>query len=98
PGNDHYHAMDVQDLKRFMRNIEVLAQTLGEGHKRPLKDEAPAREHARRSIVVDRALKAGEVIRETDITYKRPAHGISPVFWDEVVGRKAAKDLAEDHI
>lgn len=98
PGNDHYHAMDVHDLTRFQQNITLLQEVLGETHKRPLADEAPAREHARRSIVIDRPLKAGQAIAERDITYKRPAHGVSPLFWDEVIGRKAARDLDEDHV
>ncbi len=98
PGNDHYHAMDVHDLKRFQENMALLADVLGQTHKRPLPDEKDAREHARRSIVVDRPLKAGQVIAATDITYKRPAHGVSPLFWDHVVGRKVVRDLPEDHV
>jgi N-acetylneuraminate synthase len=98
PGNDHYHAMDVHDLKRFIANLDLLGDVLGQSHKMPLPDEAPAREHARRSIVLERALKAGHVITAADITYKRPAHGVSPAFWDEVIGRQLAHDLDEDHV
>ena len=98
PGNDHYHAMDVRDLRRLQENLKLLTEVLGETHKHPLPDEAAAREHARRSIVVDRPLKTGQIIASSDITYKRPAHGVSPLFWDQVVGRKAARDLPEDHV
>jgi sialic acid synthase SpsE len=98
PGNDHYHAADVQDFRRFRQNIALLQEVLGETHKRPLPSEAPAREHARRSIVIDRPLRAGQVIAAGDITYKRPAHGVSPLHWDEVIGRKVARDLDEDHV
>ena len=98
PGNDHYHAMNVDDLKKFIANLDFLVQTMGDTHKRPLSDEAPAREHARRSIVIDRPLKAGQAIAEADITYKRPAHGVSPLHWDEIIGRKVARDLEEDHV
>jgi N-acetylneuraminate synthase len=98
PGNDHYHAMDVQDLKKFIANVDMLSETLGERHKMPLPEEAPAREHARRSIVLERTLKAGHVITEADITCKRPAHGVSPEFWDRVVGRTLARDLDVDHV
>jgi N-acetylneuraminate synthase len=90
--------MDVHDLKRLRANLSLLAATLGDTHKRPLPGEQAAREHARRSVVVDRALKAGEMIGASDITYKRPAHGISTAFWDQVVGRRAARDLDEDHV
>ncbi|PCI40929.1 MAG: acetylneuraminic acid synthetase [Rhodospirillaceae bacterium] len=98
PGNDHYHAMDVHDLKRFIENVDLLTVVSGEQGKKPLDAEAPAREHARRSIVIDRPLKAGTVLDESDLTYKRPAHGISPLHWDEVVGRSLSTDLEEDHI
>jgi sialic acid synthase SpsE len=98
PGNDHYHAMDVHDLKRLRANLSLLATALGDSHKRPIPGEQAAREHARRSVVVDRALKAGQVIVAEDITYKRPAHGISTAFWDQVIGRRAARDLEEDHV
>lgn len=98
PGNDHYHAMDVVDLKKFLVNVSLLAQAQGQTHKRPLPEEGPAREHARRSIVVERPMKLGQVIAASDITYKRPGHGVSPMFWDEVVGRRTTCDLEEDHV
>ena len=98
PGNDHYHAMDVDDLKRLIANLAFLEETLGSTDKQPLPEEASARENARRSIVTDHALAAGAEIGEADITCKRPGSGISPARWDEVVGRRAKRDLAGDHI
>lgn len=96
PGNDHYHAMDVDDLKRFLAEVAAIADMLGSSHKAPLPDEAPARRHARRSIVAVRDLKAGEILSEDNLTCKRPAHGVSPLYWDEVIGRRLAGDVAED--
>lgn len=98
PGNDHYHAMDVDDLRRLQQNIDLLQEVVGQSHKRPLPEEAPAREHARRSIVIDRSMKAGQTITAHDVTYKRPAHGVSPLFWDQIIGRTIARDLDEDHV
>jgi len=98
PGNDHYHAMDVDDLRKFVENIGLLEQVLGQEQKVALRAEAPARAHARRSIVINRNLKSGHVISESDITCKRPADGISPIFWDEVIGRRLGRELKEDHI
>jgi sialic acid synthase SpsE len=97
-GNDHYHAMDVFDLSRFQQNLSLLMEVQGQTHKAPLPSEQSAREHARRSIVIDRPLKAGQVIAAADITYKRPAHGVSPLFWDDVIGRKVVRDLQEDDV
>ncbi len=33
-----------------------------------------------------------------DMTYKRPGTGISPLHWDEVLGRKTAQELETDHV
>ncbi len=98
PGNDHYHAMNVADLKVFKSIVEKLAPAFGKHDKEPLTSEEPAREHARRSIVVEGDLLAGSVISESNITYKRPAHGISPLYWDDVIGRVIKTDLKDDHI
>lgn len=99
PGNDHYHAMDVDDLKRFCERLSTIIELQGGGGvKHPLASEAPAREHARRSIVINHHLTAGTVLTEGHLTCKRPAHGISPVHWDEVVGRRIIRNLDEDHV
>lgn len=99
PGNDHYHAMDVKDLKRFVELAQRTHELIGvTQHKKPLDSEAPARENARRSIVISKDLPAGHLLSEKDLTYKRPASGISPLFWDEVIGRKILKDLEVDHV
>lgn len=96
PGNDHYHAMDAEDLRRFLANVDRIGTALGAVHKAPLPDEEPARRHARRSIVADRPIATGEVLGAHNLTCKRPAHGISPLYWDEVVGRRTSRAVAED--
>lgn len=99
PGNDHYHAMDVVDLKRMVQMIDRVHDLLGlEDHKEPIASEARSRLHARRSIVLTRNLKRGTVIEEGMLTYKRPGTGISPLHWDEVLGMVTQRDLEEDHV
>jgi sialic acid synthase SpsE len=97
-GNDHYHAMDRDDLKRFIAQVRKSKELSGDSEKRALESEAPSREHARRSIVTVGELKAGTVLTETMLIPKRPAHGISPLQWDQIVGKTIAKDLPDDHI
>lgn len=99
PGNDHYHAMDVHDLSRFMKRINTIADMLGEQRdKSPISTEDIARLNARRSIVVAKNLPVGHVITEADITYKRPGSGVSPLRWDEVIGMRTKKALSEDDV
>jgi N-acetylneuraminate synthase len=66
--------------------------------KEPLETEEISRLNARRSIVLDADVREGEVLTEGMLTYKRPGTGVSPVYWDSVVGRKASRDLEKDHV
>lgn len=98
PGNDHYHAMDKEDLKLFWQNLENTYKILGEFEVKTLKDEEPARQNARRSLVAARDILAGKIITKEDLTFKRPAHGVSPRFIDEVIGKKALKNISDDEV
>ena len=99
PGNDHYHAMDVDDLRTFVRNVGRVHVMIGSGsEKEPVETEEISRLNARRSIVLDADVRAGEVLSEKLLTYKRPGTGVSPVHWDAVIGRRAARDLEKDHV
>jgi len=99
PGNDHYHAMDQHDLARFVALAETVHVLLGPSdHKAPIATEAISRKNARRSIVLARNVVAGRELAPDDLTYKRPGTGISPLHWDEVIGMRAARDLAEDDV
>ena len=53
---------------------------------------------ARKSIIAARAIKAGEVFTEENLTVKRPGNGISPMRWEEVLGHKAKRDFNEDEL
>lgn len=98
PGNDHYHAMDKEDLKHFWSRWEKLKSTIGGYELTALESEAPARRNARRSLVAAKDIPAGTFIDAGCLTWKRPAHGISPADIGQVLGRKALRDIAEDEI
>ena len=97
-GNDHYHAGDPSDFKKFCDNVNVLLSALGSSEKTVFPCEVVPRREARRSLVLTRDMKKGEVITETDLMPKRPGTGINPRFMDIVVGRKVLCDLPEDTI
>ena len=97
-GNDHYHAMDKIDLKKFRKEIQKTLELIGDFNITSLKEEEPARKNARRSLVALNNIPKGKIISENDLTYKRPAGGISPKFIDEIIGKKAIIDIPEDSV
>lgn len=98
PGNDHYHAMDMHDLKFFFGDMEKVYTLIGEFNKKALESESSAIRNARRSLVAKRKIPAGNIINMDSLTWKRPASGISPKHIDEVIGKKAVIDIEEDAI
>lgn len=97
PGNDHYHAMDEADLRAFCRKQDTYKRLIA-GDTKDLSKESAARLHARRSIVANGDIKSGTVITENMLIAKRPAHGISPVHWDDIVGKTATADILDDDL
>lgn len=97
-GNDHYHAMDKEDLNKFKANLETTFEILGSFKIEALDDEEKSRLNARRSLVAAKDIQKGKIIEKSDLTFKRPAHGISPKYIDEVVGKAAKVDIMEDDI
>lgn len=98
PGNDHYHAGDPEDFIKAIANFKWIDTVLGSAKKTVLECELTPRREARRSLVLTRDVKAGEIIREEDLMPKRPGTGISPEFAEIVIGRKVVRDIEEDTI
>jgi N-acetylneuraminate synthase len=98
PGNDHYHAMDKEDLKRFKVALDRIRIVIGNTRKAPLPSEWKSRENARRSLVIAREVVKGSRLVPEDLTWKRPASGVSPRFFSEVVGMEALEDLHPDDV
>lgn len=98
PGNDHYHAGDPEDFKRAIANFKWINTILGSNEKNVLECERIPRREARRSLVLTRNMKAGEVIKKEDLMPKRPGTGISPKYAEIVIGRKVIMDLEEDTV
>ncbi len=98
PGNDHYHAMDSEDIRLFRCNMTRILELLGETKKRALPSEQPARANARRSLVARKNIPAGKKIEADDLTFKRPAGGVSPKYIGEIIGKTASRYISEDEI
>ena len=98
PGNDHYHAMDIDDLRSYLDNMKFVSEIIGQKEKQSLDVEIVARKNARRSLVAIRKISRGAPVSGDDLTWKRPATGISPKEIDEVIGRLTVKEIEEDEV
>jgi N,N'-diacetyllegionaminate synthase len=98
PGPDHRASLEPEELKQMVRAIRNIEKALGDGVKRPSASELKNIAIARKSLVAARAIRAGERFSEANLAVKRPGSGLSPMLWDEVVGKPAPRDFAPDEM
>ncbi len=99
PGPDQLASLEPEELKAMVnaiRNIELAIS--GTGIKEPSDSEMKNMAIARKSIVAKKLIQKGEKFNEYNITTKRPGTGISPMRWDEVIGKTALLDFNEDDL
>ena len=72
-------------MVKKIRKIEIMLGTPG---KKILQSEKNVRDVSRKSIVTRRSLKKNYKIKLTDISFKRPGTGISPMDFKKVLGKR----------
>ncbi|MCR5793575.1 MAG: N-acetylneuraminate synthase [Lachnospiraceae bacterium] len=97
-GPDHKASLEPAELKAMVEGIRRVEKALGDGEKKPSPSEIKNKEVARKSIVAKKAIKAGEIFSEENITTKRPGTGISPMHWPEIIGTMAVRNFEEDEV
>ena len=97
-GPDHKASLEPDELKAMVSAIRNIELALGDGHKTVSESERKNIVVARKSIVAAKNIKAGEVFNENNLTVKRPGNGISPMDWENVIGKTAKKDFVEDQL
>jgi N,N'-diacetyllegionaminate synthase len=98
PGPDHVASLNPQELETMVMAIRNIEHSLGCTEKHVSASEFKNIAIARKSIVAARPIKAGEFFSEDNITVKRPGSGISPMKWEEVLGKIASKDFQEEEM
>ncbi len=98
PGPDHKASVEPEELKAMVAAIRNIEIALGDGIKRLTPSEVRNKPIIRKSLVASQTINAGEVFNAENITAKRPGTGISPMRWDEIMGRPAPRDFAADEL
>lgn len=97
-GADHKASLEPEELSSMVRAIRNIELALGDGIKRPTASEIGNQSVARKSLVAAVPIRKGEIYSEHNIIAKRPGTGVSPMRYDEVIGRAAIRDFAIDEL
>jgi N,N'-diacetyllegionaminate synthase len=110
PGPDHRASLEQDELQAMVAAIRNIEQALGDGVKRPSPSELKNIPAVRKSLVAAAAIPQGERFSPGNVTAKRPGTspgnvtakrpgtGVSPMRWDEVMGRRASRAFAPDEL
>jgi len=96
-GWDHKVSATKEEMKEIVENSKRISESLGSFRISATESDEKKREF-RRSIVITRDMKEGNIISQSDIDYKRPGGGFDPDMTEFLVGRTVNKDLLNDHI
>jgi N,N'-diacetyllegionaminate synthase len=97
-GPDHKASLEPDELKNMVSAIRNIEKALGLSVKQPSPSEINNRIPARKSIVANCNILSGEVFSGENITTKRPGLGISPMRWDEIIGKTAKRNFDKDDL
>ena len=96
PGPDHKASLTPPQLKEMVDAIRAVDAAMGTADKAVTDVERPNIAVARKSIVAAREIQAGEMFTEDNLTCKRPGTGLSPMKWDEIIGKRSPRAYAVD--
>lgn len=98
PGPDHQASLEPGELRQMVQSIRHIEIAMGQREKGPTPSELHNRDIARKSIVAAKTISKGEIFNELNLTVKRPGVGISPMQWDQVIGKPARHDFVKDEL
>ena len=97
-GPDHRASLEPDELKKMVEGIRNVEKALGIGEKVVTNSEKDNLQVVRKSIVAAVPIKIGDIFTEENITVKRPGTGLSPMRWNEVLGKSANKNYEVDEL
>jgi len=92
PGPDSSFSMEPHEFKQMVRDIRTVERALGTVSYE-LTESQKKNIVFRRSLFVVQDVKAGEKFGEENVRSIRPGHGLHPRYFDNVLGKVAAKDI-----
>ncbi len=95
-GMDNNMAIEPEEMKKLVKNASNVFEAMGSTERVVSEAEYKQRKNMRRSIIVVRDMKKGDIIGKEDLSLKRPGTGLVPEKLSAVIGKKLVHDLEAD--
>mgnify|MGYP006285227125 CR=1 FL=1 len=97
-GPDHKASLEPNELKQMVTAIRNIEKAKGTGIKKASSSESSNKTIVRKSLVAIKEIKKGDVFTKDNVGIKRPGNGISPMRWDEIIGKIASRNFEIDEL
>jgi len=98
-GPDHRASLSPDELYRFVELVREVDEYMGSSIKKPNLSETRTRSTLQKCLVARCRINKGDIFTEENLVAKRTGGiGISPIYYQDVVGEVAHKEYAEDEV
>jgi len=98
PGPDHKASAEPEELKYLIKAVHETKTTLGNGIRVLSEQEEEIKIVARKSLVAAKTIASGERLTKQSIAIKRPATGIQPKYYTDIIGKTAKVTIPKDTV
>lgn len=91
-GPDGAFSMEPAEFQRMAEDIRIVEKALGKVTYELTERQKKSREDSR-SLFIAEDMKKGEVFTKENVRSVRPAFGLPTMYYEEVLGKRAAEDL-----
>lgn len=92
-GPDHNASLEPHEFIQLVEGIRNISKALGSNEKKISSSEKKNIAIVRKSIFAKTDIKKGELFSINNLCSKRPGTGLSPMLWDQVIGKRAKKNF-----
>ena len=92
-GTDNVFSLTPELLKKLKNTLNNIQLSFGTDKKTKMDIEFKPFLKLSKKMVISNNLKKNHILTENDISIKSPGDGLSPIFYDDFIGKKINKNL-----
>lgn len=98
PGHHHIKALEPVEFKEWVQAIRKAEKAIGKKCLKPSIEDLRGKSAYFTSIVASQDIAEGEIITKEMLCAKRPGTGISPLYIEQMIGRKTERAIKENEV
>ncbi len=97
-GPDHKTSLEIQEFIKMVKKVRKAELIYGSKKRIFKSSEKNVKSASRKSLTAKKNIIKGENITKSKISFKRPGTGISPIYLDKIINKKARKDILKNDL